>query len=321
VSLDARVRRGLDEVAPADPSGAYERVVEKKIRRRFVRRTARAVLSIGVVAITALGFLGLTRVFERPTNPPAGVTSPPRSTPTQGPAPTEPPLPGRDIGLPVNLCGVQTLIHVHFLGEGKDGTAWTGAPVDDAGRCPTTTEDTYVVAADLTGDGVADDVWRALEHCFMCEPYAAADLDGDGEDELVVLENGGTTPRFDLFDVRSSAGEIRLRPIVVAPPGDARTGFPAGEPAHIVTGGDEGFSGYVSCERYPQRPEIVVAWADGPIDGPGFEWRDVHVARLVIEDGVAHVVDSSNDRAASDADLAYPFGTDNVACGLDWNPF
>lgn len=72
MSLDDRVRRGLDEVAPADPSGAYERVVEKKIRRRFVRRTARAVMSIGVVAVTALGFLGSrASSSDRRTLPPA----------------------------------------------------------------------------------------------------------------------------------------------------------------------------------------------------------------------------------------------------------
>ncbi len=242
-------------------------------------------------------------------------------TRTGEPIASESPSPGEDIGLALRLCDVRTLKHVDFFGDGTDGTAWTGAPVNEAGRCPHRPDGVFAVAADYTGDGVADDAWGTLWYCFMCEPYAATDLDGNGDDELIVLESGSTTPRFQLFDLVSRDVGARLAPIVIAPPGDARAGFPAGDPARITTGGDEGFSGYVSCEGYPERPEIVVAWADGPVEGPGSRWRDVHVARLVVEDGTVKVVESSNDRAASDATLPSPFGTDNKACGVDWNPF
>jgi hypothetical protein len=294
--------------------------VDKRIRRRIVRKAQVGALSVAVLAGSIGGFAALARVWtghERNTAD-AGPTAAP--TQVADPTTTESVPAGTDIGLNFELCDVRVLKHVDFLGDETDETAWTGAPVTEAGRCSNQTDDRYVVAVDFTGDALADDVWRALEHCFLCEPYAATDLDGDGDDELIVLESGGTTPRFDLFDLDPMDEQARIRPVTVAPPGDAAAGFPAGDAAHIVTGGDEGFTGFVSCEGYPDDPRIVVAWADGPVDGPGADWRDTHVARLILEDGVVRVVQSSNDRARTDADLVYPFGVDDAACGVDWNP-
>jgi hypothetical protein len=243
----------------------------------------------------------------------------PESGATPIPTATESTEPGRDVGLAFNLCDVQVLKNVDFLGDGTDGTAWSGAPLSESGRCPIDRPNTYVVAVDLDGDGGADDAWEPLEYCFECQPYAAVDLDADGNDELVVLTSGGTTPRYDLFDVRTTDAGARLEPIRIIEPGDAEAGFPAGDIAGVNTGGDEGFRGYVACRNYPTAPEIVVGWADGPVDGPGSDVRQVHIATLVVEAGLARVVSSDYFERPTGETLPYPFGTDNRGCGVNWN--
>jgi WD40 repeat protein len=227
---------------------------------------------------------------------------------------------GRDIGLAFRLCHLETLTGIDLASDGTEGTAWTGLPVKDAGECIDRTKDSYVVAVDVDGDGRADDAWSALEYCLECRPYAAADLDGDGVDELIVLESGGSTPRYELFEVRTSPDGSRLRPIVVGTEAAPRDGFPAGDPVRLVVGGDEGFSGFVGCKGYPDRPEIFVGWADGPVDGPGSDVREVHLVRFVVEDGRARVLDAEAFTRPTGETLPYPFGTDNVACGVNWNP-
>lgn len=63
MGVDDRVRRELRSLAPADPTGAYDRVVEKRVRRGVVRRTQIAALTIVVIAGSSLGIYGLLRVF------------------------------------------------------------------------------------------------------------------------------------------------------------------------------------------------------------------------------------------------------------------
>jgi len=62
---DDRLKGALERLAaPADPSGAYERVVGKKVRRRIVRRAQVAVLVVVVLAGTIGGRFALARVFR-----------------------------------------------------------------------------------------------------------------------------------------------------------------------------------------------------------------------------------------------------------------
>jgi dipeptidyl aminopeptidase/acylaminoacyl peptidase len=53
---------------PADPAGAYERVVAKRERRRIIRRTQHGVLAFVVVMATVAGVFGLNRVFRAGTD-------------------------------------------------------------------------------------------------------------------------------------------------------------------------------------------------------------------------------------------------------------
>jgi TolB protein len=63
--FDDRLKQHLERVAPpADPTGAYDRILEKKIRRRIVRRLQAAGLAFAVVAATIGGTWVLVRAFE-----------------------------------------------------------------------------------------------------------------------------------------------------------------------------------------------------------------------------------------------------------------
>jgi Tol biopolymer transport system component len=67
--FDERLRKHLEQLAPpADPSGAFDRVLKRKIKRRLVRRVQAAGLAFVVVAGTVGGSFALYRTF-RPTGP------------------------------------------------------------------------------------------------------------------------------------------------------------------------------------------------------------------------------------------------------------
>jgi Tol biopolymer transport system component len=63
IGVDERLRRELSPSAFADPSGPYDRVVEKKVRARIVRRLQAAALAVTVVVGTGAGVYGLARLF------------------------------------------------------------------------------------------------------------------------------------------------------------------------------------------------------------------------------------------------------------------
>lgn len=62
MGVDERLRE-LSSLAPADPSGSYDRAVENQVRRRIVRRLQAAALIVTVVVGTGAGVYGLARVF------------------------------------------------------------------------------------------------------------------------------------------------------------------------------------------------------------------------------------------------------------------
>jgi WD40-like Beta Propeller Repeat len=67
--FDERLKQRLDRAAPpADPSGAFDRILEKKIRRRVMRRLEAAGLVVAVVAATVGGTFALYQAF-RPDEP------------------------------------------------------------------------------------------------------------------------------------------------------------------------------------------------------------------------------------------------------------
>ena len=245
----------------------------------------------------------------------------PVAQPSATPTPTASPSPrGRNIGLGFPVCDVRRLSGIDFLGDGVDGTAWTATKLTKAGRCPRGTKP-YLVAADVTGDGKADESWGPLRHCFVCEPFGAVDLDADGDDELVVLAAGGSVAAYQVLAAEKPGdGSIAFGPLKVAAPGNPAGNLHAGGAIHFWAGGDEGYSAATACDGYPEDPVLVVAWSNHPVDGPGSETTEVHITRLVLDDGAFHVVGSVNTKQSTDESLPDEFSRRGRECGLRFQP-
>jgi dipeptidyl aminopeptidase/acylaminoacyl peptidase len=243
--------------------------------------------------------------------PPVAATPNPEPSPSPSPDSSD-----ADIGLGFRLCHMARLDGVDFLGDGTAGIAWVGTRMRDDGSCPPEGGGSRaVVAADFHGDELADTWWGGIEDCLYCEPFDATDLDGDGDEELVVLESSSSTPAYVVLTTNpGSNGHPQLRPVVVAAPGHDAARLPAGDLLRISTGGDEGFSGWVRCERYPDAPVLVLTWRDHPIEGATME---VHETKLVLqEDGAAHIIETNDYRAPVGTPI--PGVSDAPACGVDW---
>jgi hypothetical protein len=292
------------------------------LRRSRIRRVVTAMTGLLVVGTLGLASLTAVQAFTAPApqNPVAPLPPVKSPTPTQAPSPTESTSPeiGRDIGLAFPVCDVSRVGGIDLLGDGTAGSAWTATPVTDDGRCKKGIEDSYLVAVDVTGDGLADATW-SLKYCFFCEPLGATDFDGDGDDELVVLTQGGSVPGYSVFSApRAADGSVDIEPVSVADPGNPEGDLRAGKPLRIWAGGDEGFGAAVACEGYPEDPVLVVAWSNHPVEGPGSETTEVHVTRLVLRDGAFHVVDALNTEQPTEDPLPEVFSSSGEACGLEF---
>lgn len=240
------------------------------------------------------------------------------------PTPTETPLPkgAEDIGLGFPVCFADRLGRVDYLGDGTDGNAWTAVHPEDDGSCPgrgAPAVDRWLLAVDHTGDRVADS-WIDLpfECANLCAPFDATDFDGNGTEELIVV-NSFSIMDYTFFAVRPNAtGDLRVEPILVAAPGHRPAQISAGEPLRISAGGDAGYASSIECESYPSAPVIVWSWSFAPVesDVP----TEVHVTRIQLQaDGLFHVTDTN--------DYTVPAGTPSgiggqyelgPACGVDW---
>jgi hypothetical protein len=218
------------------------------------------------------------------------------------------------------VCDVTRLRGIDLLGDGTEGTAWTATTLRDNGKCKRDIEDSYLVAVDVTGDGMADASWETLRYCVYCRPYAAADLDGDGSEELLVIIQGGSVTQYSVFEATESGGSVEFGPVRVAEPGDRKGGFPAGDIASIWVGGDEGFSGKFACENYPDDPVLVSGWSNHPIEGPDADITEVHLVRLELNDGVFEI-DALNLEQPTDDPMPDGFPTGTEGCGIDLDPF
>ncbi|HEX5936795.1 MAG TPA: hypothetical protein VFZ75_03745 [Actinomycetota bacterium] len=250
---------------------------------------------------------------------PAGSIEPPASATPEPTASPSPGTHGRDIGLAFPVCHVENLTGIDWYGEGTVGAAWTGARVRPDGRCPEEGTGEYVVAADIDGDGVAEPGGMGyFPSCLFCRPYATSDLNADGVLELVVLEEASSTPSYSFYEVSVPTSERSpgIYNLSVAPPGAPEANLSANEPLRLVVGGDEGFSGGVTCEAYPEAPTLVYTWVFGEVDADTD--LEVHTTRLQLgEDGIFHVLGSDDSLAPRSDPPTIP--TDS-ACGVDFHP-
>ncbi|HEY7476832.1 MAG TPA: hypothetical protein VIB62_01215 [Actinomycetota bacterium] len=266
------------------------------------------------------------RVFSRPDDgsyPPDGTSdlcgSPvswPEDFPTYAAATSlAPELPGVDVGGGFRLCDPST-IEAEFDGDAGAEIVTVGTEVrGDACADPFHNS---MALIDLDGDG-APDGGTSLPRCIGCAAFAAVDLDADGAEELVVLLQGGTTPEYGLYESSHANSERSpgLYPLFLAS-GATADGFPAESPVTFSVGGDEGYSGAVECEGFPQAPVLVVWSKEHPVDGQGAEVTTIRMTKLRLVYGSFDVIDTTSYEQPTSDPL--PFDRGGTACGVDWDP-
>lgn len=156
-----------------------------------------------------------------------------------------------DLGLGFPVCDVRS-IQADFDGNGTMDTASVATKMSDVGGCPQADTASNILGIDLIGDGMIDAEYGPIGCELDCRPFMAIDLDGDGADELLVEQVGGTVlglvPYIVVgFDDVAADGP-GIGELVVAPPGDPENGLVPGGPLTFSIGGDEGFSASLECQ-------------------------------------------------------------------------
>jgi Tol biopolymer transport system component len=250
---------------------------------------------------------------------PAWQQLPLEQTPTVSPEPSLSPSPGaesRDIGLGFDLCNVERLAGIDFLGDGTMGTAWTGNKATAQGVCPDNHDDRYGVAVDFTGDGLADS-WsgETIASCVSCEPFKAVDLNGDGTDDLIVALSYFSIMQYGLYTVMPVDGELEVVPFRTGEPGHPQYALDAGKPFTFWVGGDAGISDYFYCDRLPQ---LRLTGTESPVDGGADTVTTVHETHVSLgRDGIAHILDAQTYTVTGVVDLQYATSKPDCALGVD----
>lgn len=263
-----------------------------------------------VIGATTVVYLVSERLLVSPDPPP----------PTQGspvPSPSASSLRGRDIGLDHRVCRVSQADGLDLGRGGQTSTAWTAAKVGPNGRCDRSLEDSHVVAVDVDGDGLADASSKPLRYCVFCRPLAATDVDGDGDRELLVLEQGGSTSSYSFYEITGKGDRLVIFAIPVAKPGHPEAGHVSGRPLRFWVGGDEGFAGAATCTGYPADPLLVVEWTDHPVDGPGSETTEIHLTTFRLRGGAFHVLEAADMEEPTDPRRPSGFERSRDVCGVN----
>jgi WD40-like Beta Propeller Repeat len=222
-----------------------------------------------------------------------------------------------DIGIGNPLCDVSKVV-ADFTGDGQDDTALVGMEGRD-GRCTNAAEGTEIVALDSTGDGLPDGGYDVNDGCVGCEALAAADLDGDGLPELIVLHESSATPVYELIKiVRPGTESSGLVPIRISPD-VPQMGLSANETLLLTAGGDEGSSFAIGCEGPPDAPVLVQWSSQHPVDGTGSDVRDVYETKLKLSSVTAAVIDSQHVTQPTSDPLPFDPLHSN-GCGVQWFP-
>jgi TolB protein len=217
-----------------------------------------------------------------------------------------------DIGLGFNVCNLAVLSGIDFLGDGTDGTAWTATKVEPNGKCPSTYDGTNGVAVDFTGDGEADSWSETIEHCTMCGPFMARDLNEDGAQEVIITLQGGSIIQYSIYTVMPVDDRLQVVPFRTGEPGHNDAGHAVGEPFAFWVGGDEGSSYWFHCEALP---EFRLTDTYTPVDGGPDAETTVHETHVSLgTDGIAHILDAQTYTVVGEVDLQY--ATSKPDCGL-----
>jgi hypothetical protein len=172
---------------------------------------------------------------------------------------------------------------------------------------------------DTDHDGLADVATSESLPCIGCQAFAAVDFNADGAKELAILLQASSTPSYGIYEVTLDAGGVArsLEPAIVRPGSEQ---FPEDQALTFWAGGDEGYSGAVKCEGFPEQPVLVVWASSAPVDGGPGAMRDVVMTKLTMApDGTFAAVDALHQQQpVTDPPL---FDGTGEACGVDWDPF
>jgi hypothetical protein len=120
------------------------------------------------------------------------------------------------------------------------------------------------------------------------------DIDGDGTDELLIVQDGGAVVGLRVYDVVEANGEPSIVPVDVADPGDPRGGFEPGNQASFLLGGDAFELYALTCGDVPgpDGPGIIVTEAEAlPHDSPNADWHAHETTFALMDGGLLHVLD------------------------------
>jgi hypothetical protein len=241
-STDVMIRQRLDRaVLPADPAGAYERVVEKRAARRVRRRAGTVVLALAVVAGTVTGSIALIKVFGGPSTSPRPVRSVPTPTVTapasQSPPPSQSP--------PMNAC-LNSSLSADFDGNGSKDSVF----VHPVSCTPETGETSALWSINFSWGPGHEHHTVALPQCATAFCGAAGSIPmNDGTTALILRTDqtaSSTSASYVLLNLSPGRG-----PRTYAVTGAGGEGFPAGRPAVLVDGSDTSSLAFLGCRGGP----------------------------------------------------------------------
>lgn len=232
------------------------------------------------------------------------------------------PTGGEDVGLGLRLCDV-TSVTGTFLGSADPGTALVGVVPGADDSCETVElEVEGVVAIDLTGDREADVASAPFSCQGGCSAYAAPDVDGDGDDEILVQNIQFSVAGVLLFELVAEGDAPELVAVTVEPPGDAALGaqgFDGSGLPQFWIGGDAFALDALRCEPSGRGRFLISTTAQlVPPDSPDAVW-EAHVTAFELVGRVLRVVDARDFLAPAEGDAPPGFASTD-GCGADLEP-
>ena len=243
-----------------------------------------------------------------------------------GPEPTPSPYPGspvgKDIGVGFLVCDVSS-VDGHFVSLDAMATALVATKAGDTSGCPAPEQAFNVIVLDVNEDGLGDTATLPIECTLECRAFATPDVDGDGTDELLVVQDGGAVVGLRMYDVVTTNGDASIVPVDIAGPGDPVGLQEPGEQASFLLGGDAFELYTLRCGDVPKPdgPGIVATGAEGrPHDSPDALWH-AHETTFVLRDARLHVVDTRDFTEPVTDDPSGPsFGSGETLCGSNLGP-